>query len=468
MKTQLLLPLLLSASLPGQKAIQDFHKAATKIVAEAEKLGARTGVLVAYVRDQKVLLEHRSKESFIPASNMKLFTGAFVLEKLGLAYRFRTRVLLHGKGESQVLRLESGGNPLLLHSTDSAQGLFGDLPARLVKAGIEEIPIYLDGRGWTGPSRPKAWKRSEFHRSYAPPTGPFVLDQGVLTVHIQPADRVGLPCRVWLEPEGLTLPRRGRILTTDSKKKGRVYGASVDSRGLYLSGAYYLRSPARHFRIASQDPLRVYRSVLAHELTGAGIKVSAWTEEPPAGQGRHLFDLDRPMKPAIELMLRDSSNFMAEQCSRVVAFALTGEGSLQKAQELLQARFASLAPRKDAWRVADASGLARENLTSPYQIGALLRQVYGSKNRKIFMQSLARSGVSGTMKNRLKTDLRGAVLAKTGTIRGVSSLSGYVRCKSGRVAIFSILMNYGGKRGLSARTLRKIQDRLVTQIGLRN
>lgn len=465
MKTLFLLPLLFSGTLPGQKAIQDFHKAATKIVAEAEKLGVRTGVLVAYVRDQKVLLEHRSKESFIPASNMKLFTGAWVLEKLGLDYRFRTRVLLHGKGESQVLRLESGGNPLLLGGD---KGCFGDLPQRLAKAGIHEIPIYLDGRGWTGPARPKAWKRSEFHRSYAPPTGPFVLDQGVLTVHIQPADRVGLPCRVWLEPKGLTLPSRGKILTTDSKKKGRVYGASVDGRGLYLSGAYYLRSPARQFRIASQDPLRVFRSVLAYELNGAGIRVSAWTQEPPAGQGRHLFDLDRPLKPALQLMLRDSSNFMAEQCSRIVAFALTGEGSLQKAQELLQARYASLSPRKDAWRVADASGLARENLTSPHQIGRLLQEVYGSKNRKMFMESLARSGVSGTMKNRLKTDLRGAVLAKTGTIRGVSSLSGYVRCKSGRVALFSILMNHGAKRGLSARTLRKIQDRLVTQIGLRN
>ncbi len=476
--TRLLLPLgfflaALCLPTPGQKAIQDFHKAARKIVTEAEKLGSRTGVLVSFVREKKPPFAHRSKESFIPASNMKLFTAALVLESLGAGYRFRTRFYVHGKGASRVLRVVPGGNPLLLSSLKGEQGYFVDLPTRLQKEGLSELPIFLDGRRCTGPARPRGWKRNQFHRSYSAPTGPFVLDQGSVTVFIQAADRAGDPCRVWLEPQGLVLPTRGRILTTGSRKKGSVYGASVDAKGLYLSGAYYLRSPSRHFRVASHDPLRVYKSVLMSELNSAGVRVSAWLDAPPdswprGDVGRHLFDLDRPLKPALLLMLRDSSNFMAEQLLRIVAYEKSGDGSLVGGQKLLSARFASLAPRKEAWSVADGSGLSRGNLTSPQQVIAILNRVHATKNRKLFLDSLARSGVSGTMKNRLKTELRGSVLAKTGTIQGVSALSGFVHCKSGRVALFSILMNYGAKRGLSARVLRKIQDRLVTQIFLRN
>jgi serine-type D-Ala-D-Ala carboxypeptidase/endopeptidase (penicillin-binding protein 4) len=468
LKASILTFLLLSAWLPGQSAIPDFNKAATRIVAEAEKLGVRTGVLVTYVRDKKSLLKHRSKESFIPASNMKLFTAALALEELGKDYVFRTRFYLHGTGDKQVLRIDPGGNPLLLGSLNGDQGYFADLPARLTKEGLSSVSVYLDGRGWSGPARPSSWRKNQWHKSYAAPTGPFVLDLGCITVFIQAAEKAGASCSVWLEPKGLQLPRRGRIETTKSKKKGSVYGASVDSKGLYLSGAYYYKSPTHPFRVAAEDPREVYRSVLTSELRAAGVKVTSWPDDAPVDEGAHLFDLDRPLRPALEIMLRDSNNFMAEQCLRVVAKAKASEGSLAKGNELLQRRFAGLAPREEAWRVGDGSGLSRNNMTSPFQIVALLNRVHASKNRKVFMETLARSGVSGTMKNRLKAELRGAVVAKTGTINGVSALSGYVRCKSGKVALFSILMNYKPKRGLSARVLRKIQDRLVTQIGLKN
>ena len=468
MRVLILTSLLFSAWLPGQTRIPDFHAAATRIVTEAENLGVRTGVLVAYVRDEKSLLEHRSKEHFIPASNMKLFTAALVLEDLGPDYVFRSRLYLHGSGDRQALRIDPGGNPLLLGSLNGDQGYFADLPARLTKLGMSSVSVYLDDRGWPGPSRPTGWSKRQWHKSYAAPTGPFVLDLGCITVFIQAGEEAGQDCRVWLEPAGLQLPRRGRIETTQSKKKGSVYGASVDARGLYLSGAYYYKSPTHPFQVAAEDPRAVYSSVLTSELRNGGIKVDAWLDEAPVDEGTHLMDLDRPLGPALQIMLRDSNNFMAEQCLRIVAKEKANEGSLAMGQQLLERRFASLAPRKEAWKVGDGSGLSRSNLTSPAQIVALLNRVHATKNRKLFMESLARSGVSGTMKNRLKAELRGAVVAKTGTINGVSSLSGYVRCKSGKVALFSILMNYKPKRGLSARVLRRIQDRLVTQIGIRN
>ena len=94
--------------------------------------------------------------------------------------------------------------------------------------------------------------------------------------------------------------------------------------------------------------------------------------------------------------------------------------------------------------IADGSGLTRLNLVHPSQLAALLAGMWRSPHRDVFLASLAVAGVDGTLKGRFaRSPARGRVRAKTGYIRHVVALSGYVPRRDPKrpPLVFSILTN---------------------------
>jgi D-alanyl-D-alanine carboxypeptidase/D-alanyl-D-alanine-endopeptidase (penicillin-binding protein 4) len=93
-------------------------------------------------------------------------------------------------------------------------------------------------------------------------------------------------------------------------------------------------------------------------------------------------------------------------------------------------------------RIENGSGLSRVARISARHVGDLLMDAYRSPYRNHLMQSLAVAGVDGTMKRRLKrTRVRGRGYFKTGTLRDVRSIAGYVKAADGKVYVMSILHN---------------------------
>ncbi len=98
--------------------------------------------------------------------------------------------------------------------------------------------------------------------------------------------------------------------------------------------------------------------------------------------------------------------------------------------------------------LADGSGLSRSNKATPRALVDTLRVMYSNPNRDIFLASLPTSGISGTLRNRMKqTPLQGIVHAKTGTLRGVRALSGYLDHRQYGTLVFSILANNPNQSG---------------------
>ena len=94
------------------------------------------------------------------------------------------------------------------------------------------------------------------------------------------------------------------------------------------------------------------------------------------------------------------------------------------------------------YRLKDGSGLSRNNLATPRTLVSTLRAMYHAKGNDVFIASLPVAGTSGTLKNRLRhTIAEGSVRAKTGTLRGVRALSGYIDSPEYGVVVFSILTN---------------------------
>ncbi len=102
----------------------------------------------------------------------------------------------------------------------------------------------------------------------------------------------------------------------------------------------------------------------------------------------------------------------------------------------------------DAFYLADGSGLSRSNKATPRALVETLRLMYYAPNRDVFLTSLPTAGMSGTLRNRMKqTPVQGIVHAKTGTLRGVRALSGYLDHRQYGILVFSILANNPSQSG---------------------
>ena len=113
----------------------------------------------------------------------------------------------------------------------------------------------------------------------------------------------------------------------------------------------------------------------------------------------------------------------------------------------------------NSFRLNDGSGLSRHNLISPEAFVQTLRIMANSPWANIYRNSLAVGGVSGTLSRRFRNSFaEGNVQAKTGTMSGISGLSGYVEPIDFEPLVFSIIVN---QSDLETKDLRTAIDKIV-------
>ena len=91
--------------------------------------------------------------------------------------------------------------------------------------------------------------------------------------------------------------------------------------------------------------------------------------------------------------------------------------------------------------IDDGSGLSTENRVTPRLLAGLLCKMREHTDWEAWRKSLAVGGENGTLKRRFKGTMESKVIAKTGFIRGVSSLSGYIEVGPNKYVAFSFLYN---------------------------
>jgi serine-type D-Ala-D-Ala carboxypeptidase/endopeptidase (penicillin-binding protein 4) len=115
----------------------------------------------------------------------------------------------------------------------------------------------------------------------------------------------------------------------------------------------------------------------------------------------------------------------------------------------------------NGFNFADGSGLSRSNKATPRALVDTLRVMYSNPNRDIFFESLPTAGVSGTLRNRMKqTSVQGIVRAKTGTLKGVRALSGYLDHREYGTFVFSIIGNGSTQSGTAL--VRAIDEMVIS------
>ena len=193
---------------------------------------------------------------------------------------------------------------------------------------------------------------------------------------------------------------------------------------------------------------------------GINIGGQVTTGKVPSDARSIAKHLSPPLADIIKLMNKPSDNWIAEMLFKAIGAEVKGEpGTWKKGRETVDEFLGEIMEEPPAYRFVDGSGLSRYNLLNAELLTKLLIYMYHNfELMPEYMASLPIAGVDGTLKNRMQGMSTEKVLrAKTGTLSGVSALSGYTKTADGEVFAFGILIShYVG----SATTARGIQDKI--------
>ncbi|PLZ93031.1 D-alanyl-D-alanine carboxypeptidase/D-alanyl-D-alanine-endopeptidase, partial [Fischerella thermalis CCMEE 5196] len=162
---------------------------------------------------------------------------------------------------------------------------------------------------------------------------------------------------------------------------------------------------------------------------------------------------------------QNSNNLYAEAILRALAIKKTplpNQATADTALEVLKTTLTQMGVNSTGYALVDGSGLSRKNLISPEALVQTLQAMANSPQASIFRASLPVAGVNGTLKNRFQnTPAAKIVQAKTGTLTGAISLSGYINPPKYGPLVFSIIVNQTDQ---PASIVRKAIDEIVVSL----
>src|SRR5882762_979115 len=464
---------------PGSgNAVQTNEAAALKseidlIINESNLSGARWGIYVM-MPDGQLLYTRNGNSTFIPASNMKLFTTAIGLDLLGPDYRWRTSVFaaenpdLSGTVHGDLTLFGRGAPDLNSAGVAGNQEQLSVLANALFLQGVRRIngDIVGDESYFRAERYGDGWLWNDLQWYYGATPSALTVNGNEIGVEIGPGTTQGAPTAVKLSYDSALFTVKNDALTAERSVAMTVgVERGLSGNDLHIWGNYPLAGSSITARIAVYDPALLAATLFRDALRARGIVISGnvnYRDFRTAGYSQVA-----GAKPQVELASvesqslaqiiketnKDSINLNAELIFRTVGKErgytapdpnprkISGRGDDVAAQAVEKKWLQENGIDTEFLSIKDGSGLSRLNIVTPEATAQLLLAMSRSKWGKLFLESLPEGGHDGTLKGRL-TNLGGyRVFAKTGTLTYVNSLSGFALTRNNRQLIFSIYCN---------------------------
>ncbi len=442
--------------------------------------GGHVGVAVFSVDRQRPLYLHDADDALLPASNMKLYTTAAALDRLGSDFQYTTSLYTDGRLRSDGtlagdLILVGRGDPSLSGRFygDSVTYVFDRMAASLRARGVRRVTGRLIGDTsyfddlLTAPG----WESGNLLWWYGARVTALAFNDNVVTVVIRPGPRSGAPAQVELLPRAEGIPVVNRATTS-----GRRGGRSVGIRRRPELGGYEIwgslpagSGPVRHV-VAVENPPAFALSVLRIRLARAGIEVEGedqvvWRREDlPRGSWTLLESHSSPrMIELVRVVNKHSQNFFAEQILKTMGSMFRERGSFEAGSDVVEEVVAGLSVSHRSLEIVDGSGLSRADRVTARATAELLMAMRSHPRFEEYYASLLVAGQDGDPRRLDAPAARGNVRTKTGTLRGASALSGYVTTGDGELLAFSVITNgLPGGKGASIALEDAVAERLAS------
>jgi D-alanyl-D-alanine carboxypeptidase/D-alanyl-D-alanine-endopeptidase (penicillin-binding protein 4) len=396
--------------------------------------------------DGRVLADVNSEKLFVPASDRKLFSAAYIAECHGLDETIPTEVSIAGFVRDGVLR---GGLEIRGLGDPSLGGRFRErrddelMPVvdELRRRGVRRIDgsIVVDVSAFDRETLPHGWKQGYLESYYAAPVDAVAFNENVIGVE---ASLSRCSAVVTLDPSFPAVKSSTRCGSSDALDLRTDSGNRVVARGAVAREAAVRRQGTL---LAVDDPARYLGDALRDLLEREGIAVTGPTTVRTERTKPAKPDITLQSPPIAQLLgvvLESSQNLYTEMLLKRTAIEAgrpaTYAAALAGERDFLT-RVVGVAPGE--FDFVDASGLSEDNLVTPRAHMALLRYLMHPARRGAFLELMESPGGEGTLRNRLK-GLENRVFAKTGYVAGVATLSGVALGRDGRVRYFSIMVNH--------------------------
>ncbi|HEX8131204.1 MAG TPA: D-alanyl-D-alanine carboxypeptidase/D-alanyl-D-alanine-endopeptidase [Pyrinomonadaceae bacterium] len=479
------------------RSLEALRSEIVEVLREPELAPALLGIKVVSLDTGRVLFEENAGKLLVPASNMKLYTVAAALDRLGADFRFNTSVyaaelpdkkgklrgdlVLYGRGDPTFATRFTGGD---------YYKAIDELAARVVAAGVRQVEgdIVGDESYFTGPPRSPGWEWDDLQWYYGADVSALTVNDNALDLFIKPGARAGAAAVVTTGPASPVI----RILVSRSKEEAAgdaphfltfVNRVTTAPRGtkrdlsvhrplgqnlVEVSGQIAEDDPGYTGSVAAARPALLFTSMLRAALEKQGVSIKGRTRivdapmrpkqpEPlaaAAGQPvktPYAVEIARRESPPFAEIaaqtLKPSQNLYTELILRTLGKRFppadpkltTAEAGLSVVRTFLNEAGVTTAHLA----FVDGSGLARQNLITAESTVQLLTYMSKHRHALVWREAQPVAGVDGTLRGRMRnTTAAGNLRAKTGTLNNVSGLSGYVTTAAGERLAFSIIVNH--------------------------
>lgn len=392
-----------------------FAEIPEKVISKIEELiseapsGTRTAMMIYNPLTEDTIISINASESMIPASNTKLFTTSVALELMGGDYLLSTRILADDNDFSDSIiegniYIKGFGNPTF--ESDDLDSLVNEL----YQLGLRKITgdVVGDDTYFDNVYSRDDWINDERANVNLPPISALVIDRNRTTV---------------------VRKRRGRY---------RTYFVNINNPPLFAA------------------------KKLKEKLTSYGIEVDG---NPVSSQApdsvKNLVESSIPLRELLQKINKRSDNFLAECLFKTIGAVYSGQqGNSFFSTQAILSYIRDNGIYSEGTQIVDGSGISRFDQVTAGALTGLLEKIYFNiKNYQDFYNSLSVAGVDGTLKDRMVgTSAENNFRGKTGTLNGVSSVSGYITTANGDDLIVCIIFEF--KKG-GVRKYRDIQDRII-------
>ncbi|WP_339253283.1 D-alanyl-D-alanine carboxypeptidase/D-alanyl-D-alanine-endopeptidase [Sporosarcina sp. FSL W8-0480] len=435
---------------------EDLGQKIEAILQDPKLEGAIAGVSIRKAVGGEVLYSHFGDIRLRPASNMKLLTGGTAMDILGPGYQFTTEVLTDGQVKGAVLNgnlyLRGKGDPTLMKK--DLDQFARDLKAK----GINNIngSLIADDSWYDDVRYSQDLNWSDEHNYVGAQVSALTLspnedyDAGTVIVDVHPNEKNGSPPKVTLIPNNshVEIVNKAKTVSKGQSKSITIEREHGTNR-IFIEGNIPLGGTVSRSWVAVWEPTMYVLDVFKQSLEAEGIQFIDGVK-PGFTPSNATILTSRKSMPLEELFIpfmKLSNNGHGETLVKEMGKVQRGEGSWDAGLAVMKEKLKEFGVNTDTIMLRDGSGMSHKNLISADELTTLLGNIQSKSWFSAFEASLPIAGnpermVGGTLRNRMGGGLTaGNVKAKTGTITGVSTLSGFVTAKDGTELIFSILIN---------------------------
>ena len=425
---------------------------------------SEVGITVFDLTTGESLFRYQDEKLYRPASTEKIITSVTALSTLGTDYTMNTRLQYTGQIENDTLKgslyLVGGFDPELMDADlDSLVEVVARSGIRYITDTLAADVSMTDSIYWGS-----GWSWDDVPASFQPYLSPLMLNRGCVDVTVKPTVKDSIPDVMCVpasdyyqvDNDAVSLqPQAGKLeITRNWLHHGNL---------IHISGNVAKETTRT---LSVYDSKQFFFQTFVNRLKQKGVEVqhTAFADCPASDSltvVTPLFTLERPIGEVLKQMMKESDNLCAESMFYHLAMhhaqakRVSDDDGTDAINHFMKEK---LGFHPDVYNIVDGSGVSLYNYVSPQLLLEYLKHAYNHPEVfQPFYDSLPIAGVDGTLEHRMKkTKAHRKVRAKTGSVKGVSSLAGYAKASNGHQLAFAII----NQNVMKLRLARTWQDKV--------